>query len=107
MCMLCVHTDVYLYVCVAHTRVICVPVCTRVMCVHYVCAPAGTSVCTHLCLCVYMCVCWVYTCVVCVRVCVHMYVYVCVRVHRSMEDRGLLLAQDPLLWKVLPAQVCA
>lgn len=93
MCMLCVHGCVFMHVCVAHTRVICVPVCTRVMCVHYVCAHGYISVHTPVFVRVYMCVCWVCTCVVCVRVCTHMCVYVCVRVHRSMEDEACSLAR--------------
>ena len=105
------------------TLCVCVCTCahTCTLCVQYVC----TQVCVHVCVCTcvlcahVMCVHvlthvhHVYTCVLCVCMCyescacVHMYVYVCVLAHRCMEDRGLLLAQDPVLWKVLPAQVCA
>lgn len=76
MCMLCVHTDVYLYVCSAHTCYMCT--CVHVLCVYIVCAHTCTSACTHLC--VYMCVCWVCMCVVCVRVCIHTCMCMCVRV---------------------------
>lgn len=104
-------------VCV-HCVCVCVHVLTRTHCVYIMCA--------HRCVCMHVCVvCTCYVCILCVYVCshmyimcthvlcvcmcyescacVHMYVYVCVLAHRCMEDRGLLLAQDPVLWKVLPA----
>lgn len=79
---------------------LCTCVHTCVLCVH-VCA--HTCACVHVCI---LCVCaHVHVFVHCV--CARVYVYACVLAHRCTEDGGLLLAQDPVLREVLPAQVCA
>lgn len=50
--------------------------------------------------CVCVCVHYVCTCVFVHCVCVCMYMHVCVLAHRCPEDRGLLLAQGPVLREV-------